>query len=136
MLVLDALDECDARARMSFVNLLECLAGNALKPVIFFILSRLDRDIAERFKTGPNVAITATDNAYDIARYVEAELTERPQWTRKFSDALREEIVRTLCAKSRGMYVTAYTPYSFICANTFYLLGSCGRCCSCASCST
>jgi hypothetical protein len=106
--VFDALDECDAQTRMSFVSMLEGLACNAAKPVKIFISSRLDSDIAERFKTGPNVAITATDNADDIARYVEAELVKRRQWTEKLSDDLQKEIVRTLCAKSKGMYVTLY----------------------------
>ncbi len=137
-LVLDALDECDARARMPFVNLLERLAGNALKPVKFFISSRLDRDIAERFETGPNVAITATDNADDIARYVEAELAERQQWTKKLSDALLKEIVRTLCVKSCGMYVIAHLLSTLAGTNLIYLVavGFSGRCCSFASCST
>jgi hypothetical protein len=93
MLVLNRLDECVARTRMSFINLLELLAKTAAKPVKIFILSRLDWDIAERFKTRPNVAITATDNADDIARFVEPEFTEWLQWTRKLSDALCKEIV-------------------------------------------
>jgi hypothetical protein len=104
--------------------------------VKFFISSRLDRDIAERFETGPNVAITATDNADDIARCKEAELAEHQQWSRKLSDALRKEIVRTLCAKSGGMYVTAQPLRSLIGTNSVDFVGSSGRYCSFASCST
>ncbi len=102
-LVLDALDECDAAARVHFVDMLDGLTRAASKPVKIFISSRQDRDIVERFDGGPNVAITATDNADDIAKYVEAELARQPQWTKKFSKALRDDIVRILCEKSQGM---------------------------------
>ncbi len=117
-LVLDALDECDAGARVHFVDMLEGLTRAAAKPVKIFISSRLDRDIAERLEGGPNVAITATDNADDIARFVEAELARRPQWTAKLSKALQDEIVRTLCAKSGGMYVLSHMLSSLLSTNT------------------
>jgi ankyrin repeat protein len=112
-LVLDALDECDPKTRRSLVNLLDDLVQGAGRPVKVFIASRLDQDIKERFEGGPNVAIRAVDNRDDIARYVGAEIASRPDWTRKVSDSLCEEVVQTLSLKSQGMYVAAaYDPTS------------------------
>jgi hypothetical protein len=102
-LVLDALDECDEAVRMEFVDLLESLARDATKPIKIFISSRLDSDITERLKGGPNVAITATDNQNDITVFVEAEIAKRPLWKQKLSEQLRSEVVHTLCVRSRGM---------------------------------
>ncbi len=102
-LVIDALDECDEMSRMSFVDVLESLVLQAEKPIKVFLSSRLDRDIQHRFNSLPNVAIRATDNAEDIAKFVEAEISCRLYWSQKISRDLREEIVRTLCDKSKGM---------------------------------
>ncbi len=102
-LVLDALDECDEQTRMLIVDTLDHVVSHAAKPIKVFISSRLDADIAERLESGPNVAVTATDNADDIAKFVDAKLTRRPQWSQKLSSAVRSEIVQTLCAKSGGM---------------------------------
>jgi hypothetical protein len=57
---------------MPFVNFLEDLTRSAAKPVKVFISSWLNGDIKERLESGPNVAITATENEDDIAQYVEA----------------------------------------------------------------
>jgi hypothetical protein len=102
-LVLDALDECEEAVRMELVDSLENLALSATKPVKVFISSRLEQDIAERFKDGPNVAITATDNKNDIAVFVAAEIARRPLWRQKVSKQLRSEVIKTLCEKSNGM---------------------------------
>ncbi len=106
-LVLDALDECDAKTRLSLVNLLDDLVQGAGRPVKVFIASRLDQDIRERFECGPTVAIRALDNQDDIARYIGAEMASRPDWTSKVSDSLCEEVVQTLTLQSQGMYVAA-----------------------------
>jgi Cdc6-like AAA superfamily ATPase len=104
-LIFDALDDCDEQTRMPFVDYLEDLTCSAAKPIKVFISSRLDGDIKERFESGPNVAITATEKADDIARFVEAEIAARPQWNRKLSASTHEKIVWTLCEKDNGMYV-------------------------------
>jgi hypothetical protein len=102
-LVIDALDECEEATRMGFVDLLEDLARSAARPIKVFVSSRLDRDIAERFESGPSVAIRATDNQNDIAMFVRAEIAGRPLWRRKLSEQLCAEVVDTLCEQSSGM---------------------------------
>ncbi len=105
-LVLVALDECKEALRMTLVDLLEKLTSGASKPVKIFISSRIDREIAVRLDSGPIVAIKATKNQDDIAMFVEAEIASRPHWRRRLSDELQVEIVRMLCEKSNGMYVS------------------------------
>ncbi len=102
-LVLDALDECDAETRLSLVNLLDELVRSTGRPVKVFISSRLDEDIRQRYMGGPNVAIRAVDNQDDIARFVEAKMAERQDWSQKMSEGLRKEIVRTITDESEGM---------------------------------
>jgi hypothetical protein len=102
-LVLDALDECNEAVRMGFIDLLEKLVRDAAKPIKIFISSRLDSDVTERLKGGPNVAITATDNQNDIAVFVEAEIVKRPLWWQKLSGQLHGEIIQRLCKESLGM---------------------------------
>jgi hypothetical protein len=102
-LVLDTLDECDEAVRMEFVDLLESLARDATKPIKIFISSRLDSDITDRLKGGPNVAIMAKDNQNDIAVFVEAEIAKRPRWWQKLSGQLHSEIVKRLRDESNGM---------------------------------
>ncbi len=102
-IVIDALDECDAMTRMGLVKALDGLVRGAGRPIKIFISSRLDQDIAERFRGGPNVAISALDNRDDIARFAEAEMASRPEWSGKILDVLRAEIVQTLCKESNGM---------------------------------
>ncbi len=102
-LVLNALDECDAKTRLSLVNLLEELVHKASRPVKVFISSRLDQDIKKRYESGLDVVIRAIDHRDDISLYVEAKMAERLDWSGMLSRSLREEIVQTVTAKSEGM---------------------------------
>jgi hypothetical protein len=104
-LALNALNECDSETRLSLVNLLDELVHSAGRPVKIFILSRLDEDIRQRYERGPNLAIHAVDNQDDIARFVEATMAGRPDWSGRVSDSVHQEIVQTLMDKSEGMCV-------------------------------
>ncbi len=103
-LVVDALDECSADSRTKFVALLdELVAASCCGPVKVFVSSRLDDDIRQRFASGPNVGIRATENGGDVARFVEAEIERHPHWRKKLPDALKLEIVAALTERSDGM---------------------------------
>ncbi|EON65807.1 hypothetical protein W97_05046 [Coniosporium apollinis CBS 100218] len=104
-LILDALDECDHRTRKHLIVALDRIVGSSSKPIKVFISSRPDLDIRERFETGPNVGIQATDNQNDIARFVDARLDEDDKSRRKkFTIKLKEDIRDTLLEKSQGMF--------------------------------
>jgi hypothetical protein len=106
--VLDVFDKCSADDRAELVALLDALARSAARPVKLFISSCLDCDIHERFIGGLNVAVGASDNSGDIARFVAAKMDKRQQWARRLPDALRDEIIETLREKSHGMYVVLW----------------------------
>ena len=101
-LVLDALDECDKSTRHHLINEIDNLVGGSTSCIIkVFISSRPDRDIQYRFRVGPNVCISATDNAEDIKKFIVNAINNSPQyWLAMVTSApgLREEIVSTLLA--------------------------------------
>lgn len=104
-LVLDALDECDPDTRVDLIEIFERLVARTSKPIKIFVSSRPDADIKERFEEGINVAITATDNYEDIARFVEDQIDKKRG--RRFEvfrrQELRKRITQTLLDKSQGM---------------------------------
>lgn len=103
ILILDALDECDHRTRKHLIAALDRIVGSSSKPIKVFISSRPDLDIRDRFETGPNVGVQATDNQNDIARFVDAQLGEHEKGRKKLSVKLKEDIRNTLLEKSQGM---------------------------------
>jgi ankyrin repeat domain-containing protein 50 len=103
-LVLDALDECDRRARGRLIEVLDGLLEQSLKPIKIFISSRPDQDIRDRFDSGPNVGIQATDNQGDISTFVDKKIEKSPEkWRNRISANLRRDICKTLVEKSNGM---------------------------------
>ena len=103
-LVLDALDECDRRTRGRLIEVLDELLEQSSKPIKIFISSRPDQDIKDRFDSGPNVGIQATDNQDDIAMFVDNKIEKSPEkWHKKISADLRRDIRKILVEKSNGM---------------------------------
>ena len=102
-LVLDALDECDRRTRAQLIEVFDTLLAESPKPFKIFISSRPDPDIKDRFESGPNVGITATDNGDDIAKFVGGAIDSEKRWRKKISAELYKDIVETLTNKSQGM---------------------------------
>ncbi|MCJ1425780.1 hypothetical protein MMC29_003680 [Sticta canariensis] len=101
-LVVDALDECDKNTRSEFIDILEKFVDESPNPIKIFISSRRDRDIEDRFKDGPSLGISATDNRDDIATYVRHEI---PKFRRmKISPELEELVYNTLVRRSEGMF--------------------------------
>ena len=113
-LVLDALDECDRSTRHHLIREIDNLISGSTSCVIkVFISSRPDRDIQHRFQVGPNVCISATDNAEDIKKFIVHTIDNSPQyWLAMVTSApgVREEIVSTLHEKADGMYDPAPHP--------------------------
>ena len=108
-IILDALDECDNSTRHQLIQIFDDLAIQSAKPVKIFISSRPDNDINYRFRTGPNIAIRATDNRDDIAMYVEERIsTCRKDWLDGVDRIpnLQNEIRSVLVEKSQGMLVS------------------------------
>jgi hypothetical protein len=103
-LVLDALDECDKRTRGRLIEILDGLLEQSSKPIKIFISSRPDQDIRDRFDSGPNVGIQATDNQGDISTFVDSKIGKSPEkWRKRISADLRRDIRKTLVEKSNGM---------------------------------
>ena len=103
-LVVDALDECDQKTRLNFMNILDNLVAESPKPVKILISSRRDRDIKRHFKDGPNMEIRAIDNRDDIAMFVNDEINASENfWQDEISSELKELICNTLVEKSEGM---------------------------------
>ena len=103
-LIVDALDECDKKTRIWFVNVLDSLVLKSLKPLKIFISSRPDRDIKSRFEGGPNVEIRATDNQDDIGKFINHEIYSSPQyWRDQVGLDLMQMICRVLVDRSQGM---------------------------------
>lgn len=100
-LVVDALDECDKDIRSEFIDILEKFVDESPNPIKIFISSRRDRDIEDRFKDGPSLGISATDNQDDIATFVRHEI---PKFRRiKISTELEELVYNTVVRRSEGM---------------------------------
>jgi hypothetical protein len=101
-LVLDALDECDPGSRDRLVEMIELLLSSSKSLLRVFISSRPDADIRDRFLSRPNIEIQATDNQEDIKKFVNEEIVKHRRWN-KISAQLREDVVKTLLARSEGM---------------------------------
>jgi hypothetical protein len=102
-IVLDAMDECNRDTRYRLIEIFDSLLSQSSKPVKIFISSRPDEDIKDRFHTGPNVGIQATDNKDDIAKFVTAKIERNLKWRSKMSDDTQRKVVSTILEKSNGM---------------------------------
>lgn len=73
-IVLDALDECDAERRSILLDSLERILQESAQLVKFFVTSRDDQDIVWSLANYPNLRISSTRNAGDIAVFVKNEV--------------------------------------------------------------
>ena len=103
-LVVDALDECDTKTRLNFMDILDTFIADSSKPIKILISSRRDRDIKRHFENGPILEIRAVDNRDDIAMFVDSAITASEKfWHNEISSELAELICKTLVEKSGGM---------------------------------
>lgn len=73
--MVDALDECDKKTRLHFIEMLDRLIAESFKPVKILVSSRRDEGIKRHCRDGPNLEIKAIDNRDDIAMFVNHEIT-------------------------------------------------------------
>jgi hypothetical protein len=113
-IVIDALDECDIESRYELFNGLKKILDDSSSLVKIFISCRNDDDIKIRFESAPNIYIEETDNAMDIRRYINEELSGCIAGGRllrgKVEGSLKELIISKLLEKARGMYFTPERP--------------------------
>jgi hypothetical protein len=109
LMVIDALDECPKDARYRILGFLSGVV-NSLPCAKVFVTSRRERDIEEAFMklNTPIIEIEAGNVAADILSYVRSETKRlRDGYDGKKlylkSDALEENIIRTLTEKAEGM---------------------------------
>ena len=103
ILVVDALDECDAGQRSQLLDILIKLTFNPKTVVKTLISSRNDPDIAECLSSVPSLTVTATDNAADIMKFVKKEINQRLLRGRA-SKRIRERVEENLNAKANGSF--------------------------------
>ena len=72
MIVIDALDECDAQLRQTLLSGLTKIVKEASGRVKLFVSSRDDKDIVLRLEDLPNLYITAEHNAGDIHAFIQS----------------------------------------------------------------
>lgn len=101
-LVLDALDECDARNRLELIEVFDYLLAEASNPLKIFISSRPELDIRKKLSGRTNIEIQAKDNYHDITKFVKSRILEHSRWD-SLSSALQKKTVTTLQDKSQGM---------------------------------
>ena len=102
-LVFDALDECDEQThREPILDLLDFMSGSNVRVLI---TSRpYPPDINNAFENYPQIVIEAAD--IDIRAFLLEKITKsRRKISRFIDEALREEIIQLITAKSQGMYV-------------------------------
>ena len=93
-LVVDALDECDKKTRIGFIDMLDKLVYDSPRPTKILISSRRDRDIKHGFECGPNLEIRAADSLNDIEKFVDQKIVTSPRyWQDQISPEL-ETLVR------------------------------------------
>lgn len=113
-LIIDALDECDVRARAPLLDILSKLTHNPKSVVKTLVSSRNDPDIANRFSNTRNLSITATDNADDILKFV-SENINQDLLQGAASDQLKERVTNDLIQKANGVFRWAALQVNALC---------------------
>lgn len=108
-LIVDALDECDAKTRGRLFDVLQIVVSESkASRVKAFVTSRDDADIRKKFSDSPNVYIQERDNSGDINTYIGAEMeaciAEKRLLDGDVSSDLRDRIIYALQMGARGMY--------------------------------
>ncbi len=102
-LIVDALDECDVKARALLLDVLSKLTYNPESVVKTLVSSRDDPDIADHFLKTPNLSITATENADDIMKFV-SEKINQDLLSGTASVQLKERVAKDLKQKANGVF--------------------------------
>lgn len=108
-LIIDALDECDAKTRGPLFDLLQHVVSESKATCVkVFVTSRDDEDLRKMFTNSPHVYIQERDNSGDINTYITVEIDEcivkKKLLDGNISSEFRDRIIHTLEAGARGMY--------------------------------
>lgn len=109
IIVIDALDECDADKRYSLFENIDRIVRESLNVVKVFFTSRNDGDIVCRLNSTPNIYINASKNSDDIRRFVlnevEQAIAQRRMLNGGVSLQLQSHITEALDHGAKGMWV-------------------------------
>ncbi|CZR67760.1 uncharacterized protein PAC_17659 [Phialocephala subalpina] len=107
-IVIDALDECNAKRRHELLQALDNIIQRSASLVKIFVSSRDDNDIVCHLERSQNIFIKAIHNRADIERYVNVEvekaIAERRLLCGDVSQSLQEKIRQTLISGAQGMF--------------------------------
>lgn len=107
IIIIDALDECDASRRHELLRALKKIVAEAANLVKVFISSRNHSDIVIKLADVPNIYIASTDNYRDIKNFTVARVDEAIEDQRllngNVSASLRDEIISALAERAKGM---------------------------------
>lgn len=109
MLIIDALDECDAETRETLFNAIENVVSFSKRnPVKAFLTSRDDADVRKKFGNKSNVHIQERDNSSDIDHYIKTQIEACIAWEELLEGIVSRElhgrIISALEADAHGMY--------------------------------
>lgn len=109
VIAIDALDECQATSDRQ--KLLRPLGLSKKDSLSFFVTSRDEHDFRSAFRDLPSLSTGDTNTGIesDIKTFISSELNERPRLL-ELPEGLRDQIMRTLTEKSKGLYV----PFKFL----------------------
>ncbi|KAL7931911.1 ankyrin repeat-containing domain protein [Trichoderma chlorosporum] len=110
-LVIDALDECQARNRGWASLLKEVFSLQSNHSVNFVATSRLITEILNEFEGYPSLEIRAND--MDLRSYLDGYIPKLPSCVRK-SPALQQEVKESITAAVDGMFLLAQLYVGFL----------------------
>jgi hypothetical protein len=104
---IDALDEVDHKLRLELLEALKHVVERSNNLVKIFATTRMDTDILAQFEIFPRIELEPDDNVDDINRFVKEKVQGTIGWKQllhgNVPGALRDEICRVLCERSKGM---------------------------------
>lgn len=107
------MDKCNPRRRQDLSLALHRITRESASLVKIIVSSRDDQDIVHRLGRSPDVYISSEDNGADIARFVDAQVTEAMREEKlicgRVPQDLKNHIITTLIDKAAGMYVVVRT---------------------------
>ena len=101
-IVVDALDECHAKCRMKF---LEMLNAQTETEVNIFATSRFIPEVVKAFEGKASLEIRASKE--DVQKYLDENLSQLPTWVQR-SKSLQNEIKAEIGKAVDGMYVISF----------------------------
>ncbi|KAF6227916.1 hypothetical protein HO133_007644 [Letharia lupina] len=109
IIVVDALDECDAEMRQSLLDAFEHILKESVGLVKIFVSSRDDQDIVYTLRDYPNLDISSDRNTADIEAYVKTEaqkLVNKGQLLRnsRAKEEMTALIIDQVCKGADGMF--------------------------------